>query len=193
VVGTRKNDGRVISSDEVGRAPRQRGPRRSEPLSNQLARDDRTVNRRSGRGTSPRAATSSATAAEIVKQAIDVPAGCSFPEAVEYLSGLAGLSPSRPSKRKIKTREGERRERAQYYHELLARHAELCAARRQARDQQRLVVQLLHRDPDGSDLGVRLALDKLGDPWLRELVLAQEVDALEAETAAGRRSSRSVR
>ena len=74
----------------------------------------------------------------------------------------------------IKVLDAERRE-------LLRRHGELCAAHRQAIADQAIVVALLKRDCAGRDEGVAVALDSLADPWLREIVVAQKLDALEAE------------
>src|SRR5262249_46602986 len=57
----------------------------------------------------------------------------------------------------------------------------LCAANRQAIDDQLLVAHLRHRDRERHDPGVSIALDEVGDPWLRDLMLTQELEEVEAE------------
>jgi len=112
--------------------------------------------------------------------------GVGFREAVDFLAGIAGIAPGlrrsrlgleREAAHRAVKRELAKQEQVQQYRERLREHAAKCVDFREALDDQDAVSDLLQRDPH--DPGVKIALEELGDPWMRELMLAQEVDALE--------------
>jgi hypothetical protein len=111
-------------------------------------------------------------------------AGCTQAAVIAALRER-GLWPAsaarRPSSAERAQQEWMRRVREERSGELRQRHGELCEQYRRAINDQVVVLDLARRDPDGHDIGVAVALEELGEPWLGEQVLATELDALERE------------
>jgi hypothetical protein len=119
-------------------------------------------------------------------------AGCSQAEVIAALQAR-GLWPSGIAPRRLRAGyaqcDPKLREREVRKRQLRELHAKVCTLHRLALDNQRLVLALLRRDPNGADPGVAVALKELGDPWLHEQVIAGQLDDLDGEMRALGRTS----
>lgn len=120
--------------------------------------------------------------------------GLEFSSAVKYCASLAGVRTERCSpadlRRARAQQDRERHEREEQERSWRERWREALSALRDAQGDVLTVKALYQFDPDQRDPWVATFLADIGDPYLREIVAEQRLDAIERAWRATRDGGR---